>query len=66
MLLEIPLRCHEPSRHVHDNFFALLWADRLGTHLRVFVVLVVEHHHWDQAPAVLFIVDRDPLVFRRR
>lgn len=28
-----------PRRHVHDNFFALLWADRLGAHLRVFTAV---------------------------
>jgi hypothetical protein len=29
----------------------------LGAHLRVFVVLVAEHHHGDQASAVLLVVD---------
>lgn len=30
---------------------ALLWADRLGTYLRVSVVLLVGHHRWGQASA---------------
>src|ERR1035441_1480740 len=30
---EIPISCHEPSRHVHNDFFALLCADRLRAHL---------------------------------
>src|ERR1035437_10792637 len=52
---EIAIRSQQPSRHVHDDFFALR-ADRLGAHLRVFVVLVAEHHHRDQASAVLLVV----------
>src|SRR5713226_7764976 len=55
---EIPISCHEPSRHVQDDFFVLLWAHRLGAHLRVFIVLVAEHHHRDQASAVLLVVDK--------
>src|ERR1035437_7668973 len=55
---EIAIRPQQPSRHVHDDFFALLWADRLGAHLRVFVMLVEEHHHRDQASAVLLVVDK--------
>src|ERR1019366_1217489 len=53
MLPEVPIRPQQSSRHVHDDFFALLWADRFGPHLRVFVVLVAERHHGDQASAVL-------------
>src|ERR1035438_7710597 len=34
MLPEISISCHEPSRHVHNDFFVLLWADRLGAHVR--------------------------------
>jgi hypothetical protein len=49
---EIAIRPQQPSRHVHDDFFALLRADRLGAHLWVFVMLVTEHHHRDQASAV--------------
>src|ERR1035437_6692261 len=55
---EILIPPQQPSRHVHDDFFALLRADRLGTHLRVLVVLVAEHHHRDQASAVLVVVDK--------
>ena len=39
VLPEIPIRTHEPSRHVNDDRFPLLWGDWLGAHLRVFVVL---------------------------
>jgi hypothetical protein len=39
MLPKIAIRPQQSSRHVHDDFFALLWADRFGAHLRVFVVL---------------------------
>jgi hypothetical protein len=46
MLPEIPISCHEPSRHVHDDFFAFLWADWRGAHLWVFIVFVAKHHHW--------------------
>jgi len=55
MLPEIAIRPQQPSRHVHDDFFPLLWTDRLGAHLRVLVVLVAEHHHRDQASAVLLV-----------
>src|ERR1017187_8044689 len=55
---EIPIRSQESSRHVHDDFFALFWADRLGAHLRVFVVLVAEHHHRNQGSAVLLVVEQ--------
>src|ERR1019366_9204289 len=58
MLPEIAMRPQQSSRHVHDDFFALLWADRLGAHLRVFIVLVMEHHHRNQAAAVLLVVDK--------
>src|ERR1035437_4560207 len=58
MLPEIPIRPQQPSRHVHDDFFALLWADRLGAHLRVFVVLIVEHEYRNHASAVLLVVDQ--------
>src|ERR1035441_9846749 len=34
---EIAVRPQQPSRHVHDDFFALLGADRLGGHLRFFI-----------------------------
>src|SRR5208282_5060828 len=57
MLPEIAIRPQQPRRHAHDDFFALFRADRLGAHLRVFVVLVAEHHHRDQASAVLVVVD---------
>jgi hypothetical protein len=40
MLSEIPIRSHQPSRHVRDDVHALLWGDRVKTHLGVFVVLV--------------------------
>jgi GNAT superfamily N-acetyltransferase len=43
---------------VHDDFFALLRADRLRAHLRVFVVLVVEDEHRNHASAVLLVVDK--------
>jgi len=43
---------------VRDHVFALFWADRLGPHLRVFVVLVAEHHHGDQASAVALVADK--------
>jgi hypothetical protein len=56
MLPKVPISCHEPSRHVHDDFFALLWANRFGAHRWVFVVLVAEHHHRDQAAAGFIIV----------
>src|SRR5450759_2495394 len=55
---EIAVRPQQPSRHVHDDFFALLWADRLSAHLRVFVVLVVEHEHRNHASAALLVVDK--------
>ncbi len=55
---EIAIRPQQPSRHVHDDLLALLRADRLGAHLGVFVVLVAEHHHRDQASAVLLVVDK--------
>src|ERR1039457_6681228 len=37
-LPEILICLQQPSRHVHDDFFALLRCNRLGAHLRVFVV----------------------------
>jgi hypothetical protein len=40
------------------DVFPLLRADRLRTHLRVFFVLVEEHHHRDEASAVLFVVHK--------
>src|SRR5215472_17046696 len=55
---EIPIRSHKPRRHVHDDVFALLRRDRLGAHLRVFIVLVVQSHHRDHASAVLLVVDK--------
>ena len=58
MRLEIPIRPHQPSRHVHDDVLALLWGDRLGTHLWVCVVLVAEHHHGDQPSAVLLVLNQ--------
>jgi hypothetical protein len=58
MLPEIPISPHGSRRHVRDDFFALLWAHGLGAHLRLFVVLMVEHHHGDQASAVLVVVDK--------
>jgi hypothetical protein len=58
MTPKIPISWHESSRHVHNDFFALLWADRARARLRVLVVLVVEHHHRDQASAVLLVVDQ--------
>jgi hypothetical protein len=43
---------------VQDDFLALLRADRLRTHLRVFIMLVVERHHRDHASAVLLIIEQ--------
>ena len=58
MLPETLIRPQKPSRHLHEDFFALLRADRLGAHFRVWVELVAEHHHRDQAPSVLLIVNQ--------
>jgi hypothetical protein len=33
---EIATRSQKPSRYVHDDFLALLWADCLGAHLPIF------------------------------
>ncbi len=44
---EVPIRLQQPSRHVSLDVFPLLRADRLGTHFRVFILLVEKHHHWD-------------------
>jgi hypothetical protein len=52
------ISAHEPSRHVGDYFLSLLWADRIRTHLRFFVVLMAEHHHRDHASAVPLVVDQ--------
>src|SRR5437870_817860 len=58
MFPKILVSPRDPRRHVHDHIFSLFWADRLGAHLWVCVVLVVEHHHRDQASAVLLVVDK--------
>jgi len=58
LLPEIPIRPQQPSLHVRDDIFPLLGANRLGPHLRVFVVLIVEHHRRDQAAALLFVADK--------
>ena len=55
---EMLVRSQQPGRHVRYHIFALLGADRLGAHLRVCVVIVAEHHHGDQAPAVLLVVHK--------
>jgi len=57
-LAEIAISSHEPSRHVHDDLFALFWADRFRAHLRVFVVLMTEHHHREKAPTMLLILNQ--------
>src|ERR1035438_7755721 len=57
MLPEIPIGSQESRRHVHDDLFPLLPADRFSPQLRILVVLVAEHHHRDQASAVLLVID---------
>ena len=49
-LSEIPIRSHKPSRYVNNVVLALLWSDRTGAHLGVFVVLVEERHPWIRHP----------------
>src|ERR1019366_4733010 len=58
LLSEIPIRPQKPCRHVSDQFFTLFCADRLGAHLRVFVMFVEEHHHRDSASAVLLVIHK--------
>ena len=55
---EIPICSNKPDPHVHNEVLALLRGNRLWTHLGVFIVLMAEHHHWDQTSAVLFVINQ--------
>ena len=55
---EVLICLQQTSCHVNDHFFALLRADRLGAHLRVFAMLVMEHEYGNHAAAVLLIIDQ--------
>src|SRR5208282_1805082 len=55
---EVPIRLQQPRRHPSNDLLPLLRADRLGTHFRVCVVLVVEHEYGNHASALLLVVDK--------
>jgi hypothetical protein len=60
----VPADLGDCARRLRQGSLSLLWADRVSAHLRVFVVLVVQHHHGDQAAAAFLAVNkfRPPLV----
>src|SRR5208282_4699236 len=55
---EILVGSQQSRRHPSNDLLPLLRADRLGTHFRVCVVLVVEHEYGNQASALILVVDK--------
>jgi hypothetical protein len=58
LLPEILVRIHQPCCHQSDDLLALVRRNRVGSHLWVFIMLVIKSHHRDQRAAIFLIVDK--------
>src|SRR5262245_61383247 len=52
---EVPVRPHDPRRHLHNDFLPRLGADGTRPQFRIFIMLVIKHHDRHHTPTVFLI-----------
>ena len=57
MCPKVPVGSDNAGQHLHDDLLPFFRPNRPWPQFRIFVVLVVEHEHWNH-PSALFLISK--------